>query len=197
MSKQTTIEARQRVIEVIAKSDRAFDRALTKLLRPVFSILPRETQLRLARDAMNDMTAAALRATELWGEVGNVRVDGNECQVGVAPPKGDFFIMGRGPTWEEAFAVADVTSAMAKGDKKYDQVAWGLLEGLAVARMALQSHLDPKRALEALSPKSLGLLKKECEALTSLLASVSPQSAPAPAPAPQEPDVSDGPPGDQ
>jgi hypothetical protein len=75
--------------------------------------------------------------------------------------------------------MADVTSSMAKGDKKYDQVAWGLLEGLAVARMALQSHLDPKRALEALSPKSLGLLKKECEALTSLLASVSPGPPPA------------------
>lgn len=63
---------------------------------------------------------------------------------------------------------------MAKGDKKYDQVASGLIERVTVARMALQGHLgsDPQRAADGLSSKSLELLKKERDAFTALLSFV-------------------------
>ena len=65
---------------------------------------------------------------------------------------------------------------MAKGDKKYDQVAFGLLEKITVSRMALQGHLgNDSKKLSELSSKTVALLKKEHDAIGSILASLTPQ----------------------
>ena len=103
-----------RVLETIPKASRSGDTTLTRILRPLFERLPRETQLMLARDALLDMTVAAILARDRLGDAGNVRVDGDECQIGVVRDNGDFAILGRGASWEVAWdAVATAAHAAA------------------------------------------------------------------------------------
>jgi hypothetical protein len=102
-SKRQILAARQRVLETIPKGRRSFDTLLTKILRPLFVRLPREVQLRLVKDTMADITAACLIAREQLGDAGNVRVDGNECQIGLVTEAGDFEILARGASWEAAW----------------------------------------------------------------------------------------------
>lgn len=76
-----------------------------RVLGRLFRLLSSETQLWLARDVTIGMGAACLTAKDRWGEDGNVIVDGNEWRVGTGYGAG-FVVLGRGPTWQEAFADA-------------------------------------------------------------------------------------------
>ena len=96
-------EARLSVLETVPKDRRSFDTFLTRLLRPLFDRLPREVQLRLVRETMIDATVAHMLAKERLGEAGNVRVDGDECQIGLTTKDGDFAILSRGLSWDAAW----------------------------------------------------------------------------------------------
>lgn len=108
--KTQTIGAMRSVLETIPKAQRSGPTRLERLLLPLFRRLPREVQLRLSRDALLDMTAAMLLARESFGDVGNVRVDGDECQIGTTTPAGDFAILGRGTSWDAAWSSTGTTA---------------------------------------------------------------------------------------
>lgn len=91
------------VLQTIPKGMRTCDTFLTRLLRPFFRRLPRDVQTRLAKDTMLDFAVAHILAKERLGVDGNVRLDGNECQIGIVSPCGDFEILARGPSWETAW----------------------------------------------------------------------------------------------
>ncbi len=91
------------VLRTIPKGERSRDTFLTKLLQPFFRCLPRDVQTRLARDTMLDFAVAHILAKERLGEAGNVRLDGNECQIGTVNAAGDFEILVCAPSWETAW----------------------------------------------------------------------------------------------
>lgn len=91
------------VLQTIPKQNRSYDTFLTRLLMPLFRLLPRDVQTRLARNTMYDFAAAHILAKEHFGNVGNVRLDGNECQIGIINSAGDFEILARGSSWKNAW----------------------------------------------------------------------------------------------
>lgn len=91
------------VLQTVPKQERSRDTLLARLLMPFFRCLSRDVQMRLARDTVLDLAVAHILAKERLGALGNVRVDGNECQIGVVTAEGDFAIMARGPSWESAW----------------------------------------------------------------------------------------------
>ncbi len=99
--------ARRRVVEIVDKDKRTSERWLVRALRPLFSLLPVETQLQLAKRAYVEMTVALMLAEERFGPRANVRVDGSEVQVGYLLESGDFVVLGRGLTAETAIEAAD------------------------------------------------------------------------------------------
>jgi hypothetical protein len=96
-------KAMRDVLQTIPKAERSRDTFLVKLLRPFFRSLPRDVQTRLARDTMIDLAVAHILAKERLGPMGNARLDGNECQIGMIRACGDFDILARGLSWEAAW----------------------------------------------------------------------------------------------
>jgi hypothetical protein len=98
-------KAMRDVLQTIPKAERSRDTFLVKILLPFFRRLPRDVQTRLARDTMIDLAAAHVLAKERLGPTGNVRLDGNECQIGTIREIGDFDILARGQSWEAAWGM--------------------------------------------------------------------------------------------
>jgi hypothetical protein len=91
------------VLQTVPQQERSRDTLLTKVLMPFFRRLPRDVQTRLARDTMLDLAAAHILAQETLGEAGNVRLDGNECQIGTITASGDFDVLACGTSWPVAW----------------------------------------------------------------------------------------------
>lgn len=106
-TKQEVLAASQRAVEIIAKSERSWERPMTKVIRWLFSFLPVETQLHVGIEAFRGMTAAIIVANERFGPRSNVRIDGGDHQVGYLLGNGDFVVLGRGRSWEAAFDDAE------------------------------------------------------------------------------------------
>lgn len=96
-------KAMRDVLQTIPKAERSRDTFLTKVLLPFFRRLPRDVQTRLARDTVSDLASAHILAKERLGPTGNVRLDGDECQIGTIQANGDFDILARGSSWETAW----------------------------------------------------------------------------------------------
>lgn len=101
--KLNAAEAIRDVLQTVPKAERSRDTFLSKLLLPVFRWLPRDVQTRLARETVLDFAVAAILAKERLGDSCTVRLDGNECQIGMVTAGGDFEILARGPSWDAAW----------------------------------------------------------------------------------------------